>query len=193
MPPCEPMPPRPPPNWSGSSKPDPSRWASPRSWPSPKPCPVCLPAPGSPWSGTRASIARLRAHPELLPGAIEELLRYAGIVRRVFRRATANVDLGGVRIAEGELAVLMLASANRDPEQFPDPDRLDLTRPITSHVALGTGRNSCVGAMLIRMAASVATGALTATFAERTIHQCGRMAHRVRFLFPGIGVCDLTA
>ena len=55
--------------------------------------------------------AHLRAHPELMPGAIEELLRYAGIVRRVFRRATAKVDLGGVRIAEGELAVLMLASA----------------------------------------------------------------------------------
>ena len=68
--------------------------------------------------------ARLRAHPELMPGAIEELLRYAGIVRRVFRRATADIEIGGVRIAGGELAVLMLASANRDPEQFPDPDRL---------------------------------------------------------------------
>ena len=56
----------------------------------------------------------------------------------------------------------MLASANRDPEQFPDPDRLDLARPVASHVALGTGRNSCVGAMLIRMAAAVATGALAA-------------------------------
>ena len=110
--------------------------------------------------------ARLRAQPELMPGAIEELLRYAGIVRRVFRRATANVDLGGVCIAQGDLAVLMLASANRDPEQFPDPDRLLLTRPVTSHVALGTGRNSCVAALLIRMAASVATGALTSIFAE---------------------------
>ena len=90
-------------------------------------------------------------------------------MRRVFRRATANVDLGGVSIATGRLAVLMLASANRDPEQFPDPDRLDLARAVTSHVALGTGRNSCVGAMLIRMAASVATGALTASFAEATI------------------------
>ena len=95
-----------------------------------------------------------------MPGAIEELLRYAGIVRRVFRRATADIDLGGVRIAEGELAVLMLASANRDPEQFPDPDRLLLARPAAGHVSLGTGRNSCVGALLIRLAASVATGAL---------------------------------
>ena len=128
--------------------------------------------------------ARLRAHPDLMPGAIEELLRYAGIVRRVFRRATANVDLGGVRIAEGDLAVLMLASANRDPEQFPDPDRLLLARPVTSHVALGTGRNSCVGAMLIRMAASVATGALAAKFAEATFSSVGGWRTGSGFCFP---------
>jgi cytochrome P450 len=128
--------------------------------------------------------ARLRAHPDLMPGAIEELLRYAGIVRRVFRRATANVDLGGVCIAEGDLAVLMLASANRDPELFPDPDRLLLTRPVTSHVALGTGRNSCVGAMLIRMAASVATGAFAAKFAEAAFNSVGGWRTGPGFSFP---------
>src|ERR1035437_6081316 len=136
--------------------------------------------------------AHLRAHPELMPGAIEELLRYAGIVRRVFRRATATVDLGGVSIAEGELARLMLASANRDPEQFPDPDRLLLARPVMSHVALGTGRNSCVGAMLIRMAASVATGALAAKFAEVSfgLHQD---PPRGRPRFPGFRVLSGAA
>jgi cytochrome P450 len=131
-----------------------------------------------------AEFAILRAHPELMPGAIEELLRYAGIVRRVFRRATANVDLGGVRIAEGELAVLMLASANRDPEQFPDPDRLLLARPVAGHVSLGTGRNSCVGALLIRMAASVATGALAAEFAEATFNTVGGWRTGSGFCFP---------
>jgi cytochrome P450 len=128
--------------------------------------------------------ARLRARPELMTGAIEELLRYAGIVRRVFRRATANVDLGGVRIAEGELAVLALASANRDPGQFPDPDRLDLARPVTSHVALGTGRNSCVGAMLIRMSAAVATGALAGNFAEVSYSTVGGWRTGSGFCFP---------
>jgi cytochrome P450 len=112
-----------------------------------------------------AEYARLREHPELMPGAIEELLRYAGIVRRVFRRATADVELGGVRIPEGGLAVLMLTSANRDPAQFPDPERLDVRRVATGQVALGSGRNSCVGTMLIRMAMTVATGALTRQFA----------------------------
>jgi len=131
-----------------------------------------------------AEFALLRTHPELMPGAIEELLRYAGIVRRVFRRATSNVDLGGVRIAGGELAVLMLASANRDPNQFPDPDRLLLARPAAGHVSLGTGRNSCVGAMLIRLAASVATTALAAEFAEATFHSVGGWRTGSGFCFP---------
>jgi cytochrome P450 len=131
-----------------------------------------------------AEFARLRSHPELLPNAVEELLRYAGIVRRVFRRATADLDLGGVRIANGDLAMLMLASANRDPDQFPDPNRLDLARPIATHVSLGTGRNSCVGAMLIRMAASVATAALTARFAAATAHPVPEWRLGSGFCFP---------
>jgi cytochrome P450 len=112
------------------------------------------------------------------------LLRYAGIVRRVFRQATANVEIGGVKIANGELVVLMLASANRDPEQFPDPDRLLLSRPVTGHVALGTGRNSCVGAMVIRMAAAVATGALAAKFAGVQFDRVGEWRTGSGFCFP---------
>jgi len=128
--------------------------------------------------------ARLRACPGLLPGAIEELLRYAGIVRRVYRRATAGIEIGGVSIGTGELVVLMLASANRDPEQFPDPDRLDVARPVAAHVALGTGRNSCVGAMLIRMGAAVATGALTAKFAQVRLAGVGEWCEGSGFCFP---------
>jgi len=128
--------------------------------------------------------ARLRASPDLLAGAIEELLRYSGMVRRVFRRATAYVDLGGVSIAQGDLVVLNLASANRDPEQFPDPDRLDFTRPVTGHVALGAGRNSCVGAMLIRVASALATGALTARFAEARFGSVGGWRIGTGFYFP---------
>jgi cytochrome P450 len=128
--------------------------------------------------------ARLRSEPHLLPGAIDELLRYAGIVRRVFRRATADVHLGGVKIAKGDLVVLMLASANRDPDRFPEPDRLDLARVATTHVSLGTGRNSCVGAALIRMAASVATGALTATFSSVQFSSVSEWRLGSGFCFP---------
>jgi cytochrome P450 len=131
-----------------------------------------------------AEFARLRAHPELLPGAVEELLRYSGIVRRVYRRATAPVELGGVTLAQGDLAALLLASANRDPERFPDPDRLDFARAVPSHLALGTGRNSCVGTMLIRMAAAVATGALAKYFETFDLCRVGEWRTGSGFCFP---------
>jgi cytochrome P450 len=112
-----------------------------------------------------AELARLRAEPDLMPRAVEELLRYAGLARTVKRRAMASVDVGRVQIREGERVILMLASANRDPEQFRDPDRLDLTRAAAGQVALGAGPHSCVGASLIRMAAAVATSAFVSRFA----------------------------
>ena len=131
-------------------------------------------------------VARLRTSPDLMPGAVEELLRYAGIVRRVWRRATGDVEIAGIRIAQNERALLMLASANRDPAQFYDPDRLDLTRNITSQVALGMGRNSCVGATVIRMMISVITGALLAEFPD--IELSGTPEWRV-----GSGYCFPTS
>src|SRR5947207_646604 len=104
-----------------------------------------------------------------MPRAVEELLRYAGLASSVFRRATARLDLGGVTILEGERVILMLASANRDPARFPEPDRLDVSRRLGGQVALGAGPHSCVGALLIRMAATVATEALVQKAAAREI------------------------
>jgi cytochrome P450 len=115
-------------------------------------------------AGHPSEFAKLRARPELMPAGVEELLRYSGIVRRVYRRATADVELGGVTIPRGELVALMLASANRDPAQFPDPGRLDITRPLASHFSLGYGRNSCVGGNPVRVAIAVATSALVSVF-----------------------------
>ncbi len=116
-----------------------------------------------------AEWARLGSRPDLMPGAVEELLRYAGIVPALFRRAVEDVELAGVRIRQGEQVHLMVASANRDPEQFPEPDRLDVTRRMSAHMTLGNGRNSCVGAMLIRMAAGVTTAALLEGFADAAL------------------------
>jgi cytochrome P450 len=109
---------------------------------------------------------RLRAQPELMPGAVEELLRHAGIVPTLYRRAHAAVHIGAAEIAEGQRAHLMIASANRDPEQFRDPDRLDVTRRAVNHLSLGIGRNSCVGNLVIRMALSVTTSALLRRFPQ---------------------------
>jgi cytochrome P450 len=131
-----------------------------------------------------AEFARLRGAPQLIGGAVEELLRFAGIVRRVFRRATAAVEIGGVPIPDGQLVILMLASANHDCAQFPDANRLDVTRAAGGHVSLGSGRNSCVGAGPIRMALTVATSTLVTRY--RAIDLCTSVEWRVGsgFWFP---------
>jgi cytochrome P450 len=109
---------------------------------------------------------RLRAEPDLMPRAIEELLRYTGTVHTLFRQATEKVDLCGIRILAGERVILKLGSANRDPAQFPEPDHLDLGHRGTGQVALGAGPNSCVGALLVRMTAAVATSAFLEKFGD---------------------------
>jgi cytochrome P450 len=112
-----------------------------------------------------SELARLREDSAVMPSAIQELLRYAGLARTVWRLATTDFDLTGIPIAEGERVMLMLASANRDRAQFPEPDRLDFTRGGAGQLALGAGSHSCVGGLLIRMAASVATDAFIHNFA----------------------------
>jgi cytochrome P450 len=104
-----------------------------------------------------AELDRLRLRPELIPRGVEEILRYACLPQSVFRCASRPVVLCGLRIAEGGRVILRLASANRDPLQFSDPDRIDFTRRGASHLSLGFGLHSCVGAALIRMMATVAT------------------------------------
>lgn len=117
-------------------------------------------------------------------GAVEELLRYGGIVQRVFRRSTAEVEIGGARIAAGELVALLLASANRDPEQFPEPNRLNLARPAAGQVSLGYGRNACVGTNPIRMAFAAATAALVSTFSAMELRGIGEWQVGTGFRFP---------
>ena len=97
-------------------------------------------------------LQRLIEEPAILPGATEELLRYAGIVQTLFRRASARVKLGELCVEEGQFVYLEVAAANYDPARFRQPNKLDLTRMATGHLALGTGTHGCVGAMLVRMA-----------------------------------------
>ena len=132
-----------------------------------------------------AEAARLRAQPDLIPGAVDELLRYAGIIPKLFRRAIADVDLGGLRIAKEQRVNLMVASANRDPEQFPDPDRFDVTRRVANHLALGIGRNSCIGAFVIRMAAAVTAAALLKEFPAAEPAGSVEWVSGAGFCFPG--------
>jgi cytochrome P450 len=117
------------------------------------------------------STAMLRAEPELIPEAIEELLRYSGPSRAVFRCATADVPWGGAMIAKGDRVALMLAAANRDPEQFPEPDRLNFRRGPICHLALGAGKHACVGARLVRAASAAATAVFLETYAGARLDQ----------------------
>lgn len=102
-------------------------------------------------------LALLRADPSLLPGAIEELLRYDGPVERTLNRwAATDVELGGHTIRRGELVIAIVSSADRDPDRFPEPDRLDVTREDARHLAFGRGSHYCLGAPLARLEAEIA-------------------------------------
>ncbi|MER7518471.1 cytochrome P450 [Streptomyces sp. NPDC126499] len=110
--------------------------------------------------------AKLRADPDGLPRAVDELLRY--IPQRggvgMPRVATADLDVGGVTIREGEAVYVFYPAANRDPAVFTDPDRLDLTRDEAPHLAFGHGAHYCAGAQLARMEAEVMLATLLARF-----------------------------
>jgi cytochrome P450 len=131
-----------------------------------------------------AEAQRLRAEPELWPGAIEELLRFGGIVRRIWRQAKGPVTIDEATLADGDRAMLMLATANRDPEQFPDPDRLDVERRGVTHVALGAGRNFCVGGVVIRTAIAVSTRALLERFPAAQLHGTPELRIGSGYAFP---------
>jgi cytochrome P450 len=108
---------------------------------------------------------RLRQDPSLLVAAVEELLRFTNPVNHANDLfTTEDVPVGDVVIPAGEWVLPAISSANRDPAQFPDPDRLDLGRDTSGHVAFGHGIHYCLGAPLARMEAEVALGALLARF-----------------------------
>jgi cytochrome P450 len=106
----------------------------------------------------------LQAHPDLMPRAVEELLRYAGPVHSVFRRADRETVISGKRIIAGGRLILQVASANRDRRQFADPAMLDFRRGGTGHLALSSGSHYCVGASFVRMMTMTATQALLARY-----------------------------
>ncbi|UNO43508.1 cytochrome P450 [Streptomyces sp. MST-110588] len=112
-------------------------------------------------------LAELRADPALLPGAVEELLRYAHPNQMAIRRfPTEPVEIGGVRIPPGETVLLCLASAHRDPDRYPDPDRFDIHRRDKAHLALGQGLHYCLGAPLARMEIAIALETLMHRFPD---------------------------
>lgn len=105
-------------------------------------------------------LARVHGDPALIPNAIEELLRYDSPVQRTARIAGTDVDLAGQRVAKGTMVVTALGAANRDPAQFAEPDRLDVTRRDIRHISFGYGIHFCLGAPLARVEGQIALGTL---------------------------------
>jgi pimeloyl-[acyl-carrier protein] synthase len=106
------------------------------------------------------SFQQLRNHPEIIGSAVEELLRFESPVQHTARIAPADMQLGGKAIKKGSRVVAALAAANRDPNRFSDPDRLDLLRPDNRHLAFGWAAHFCFGAPLARMEGQIAFNVL---------------------------------
>jgi len=96
-------------------------------------------------------MARLRANPALMRTAVEEALRWTSPIAHVRREATRDFELGGQKIRQGDWVVVWIASANRDEEVFPDPDRFDVGRTPNEHLAFLYGEHYCLGAHLARL------------------------------------------
>ncbi len=102
------------------------------------------------------AMERLRSEPALLPSAVEELLRYEAPSQHTARLAAQDVDLGGKLIRKRQAVIAVMGAANRDPERFPDPDRLDLAREDNRHLAFGWAAHFCFGAALARIEGQIA-------------------------------------
>ena len=107
-------------------------------------------------------LRRLRASPELLPSAIEEVLRFRAPLQWMFRLTRRDVEVHGQAIPAGKLALVMIGSANRDPKQFRDPNSFDIARDPNPHIAFGQGIHFCLGAALARLESRVALTELLA-------------------------------
>lgn len=107
-------------------------------------------------------LERLRTDTAVMPAAVEELLRYESPSQQTARLARDDVELGGKQIRKGQAVIAVMAAGNRDPQRFPDPDRLDFDRPDNRHLAFGWASHFCFGAPLARLEADIAFTTLLA-------------------------------
>lgn len=133
----------------------------------------------------------LRTDPRLIPAAVDELLRFDGPVTLATHRITTEpIEIDGIVIPEAKTVHISLSSANRDPEKFPDPDRVDLTRSAAGHLAFGHGIHHCLGTHLARLEADIAFTGLLNRFPEfqlavdvnELIYRPSLMVHGLRTL-----------
>ncbi|MCL4746141.1 MAG: cytochrome P450 [Burkholderiaceae bacterium] len=124
---------------------------------------------------------RLRDDPTLVASAVEEMLRFESPIQLNNRRLLAPSEIGGRRFDAGTLVNISIGAANRDPAQFPDPQRFDVGRKPNRHVAFGQGDHACVGMNVARMEGRIALGRLVARFERLEYAGPAQRDHRVRF------------
>ena len=125
--------------------------------------------------------AKLRKDPGLVTSAVEEMLRYDGPIQLNNRRLLAPLEIGGRTFREGTLITIGIGAANRDPVQFPDPDRFDVARKPNRHVAFGHGDHVCVGMNVARMEGRIAFARLLARFTRIEPDGAPERDRRIRF------------
>lgn len=111
-------------------------------------------------------LQKLRDDPTLIKNAVEEILRYDGPVVQTGRITLSDIELDGCPVSKGQSILTSLASANHDPDVYPEPDRFDITREDTHHHAFGGGVHYCLGAPLAKLEAEIGIGTLVRRFPE---------------------------
>jgi pimeloyl-[acyl-carrier protein] synthase len=129
-------------------------------------------------------LSLLRRAPDLVAGAVDELLRFDSPVQLTQRVATEDLDLVGCSVRAGDEIMLVLGAANRDPLVFAEPNRLDVTRDARRHVAFGGGIHHCLGAALAQLEGEVALSALLARFPR--LELAGEPLRRPTFTLRGL-------
>lgn len=136
-------------------------------------------------------LQRLREEPALIEGAVEELLRYDSPIQMTIRIAREDVEIGGRVLPKGTLMGLLIGSANRDPDRFDQPDRLDIGRQDNRHLALSQGSHYCLGSALARMEGQVAIGAIVRRFPRLRL-ATENVQWQVNFAFRGLASLPVT-
>src|SRR3954466_6926527 len=134
--------------------------------------------------------ARLRRDPSLARNAFEEAVRLESPVQTFFRTTTREVEIGGLQVGEGEKVLMLLASANRDPRRWDNPDNYDITRRTSGHVGFGGGIHMCVGQLVARLEGEVLLAALARKVARLEIS--GPIERRYNNTLRGLERLPLT-
>ncbi len=136
--------------------------------------------------------AAIRDNPALIPNAIEEILRYECPVQAVARTVAEPIEFGGEEFNKGDLIVALIGAANRDPDVFPDPDRLDVTRERLRPLSFGGGIHFCIGAQLARIEAEVVFSTLLRRMPDLKLVDGGQPRWRESFTLRGLTHLPVT-